>query len=236
MNLQLLPVQVLFLLFVKFSFADRALHHEKVEKAQNNPLGNGVGWVEKIFGSGTTDSSNEETQPDSTTKPYTKEIPEGLKMENFYDFSLMAERVGKIFEPDPTKNIHSHHYNELVEWMKSYSLKFPNITYMYSIGKSVQGRDLWVIIISDNPQIHEPLEPEFKYIGNMHGNEVVGRECLLYLITVLCENYGSNEYITRLVNETRIHIFPSMNPDGYEVGIEGNWQGYQVVFIERGRE
>lgn len=49
-----------------------------------------------------------------------------------------------------------HNYTEMVHWMVFLSRTYPQITRLHSIGKSVQGRDLYVLVISDNPGHHEP--------------------------------------------------------------------------------
>lgn len=56
-----------------------------------------------------------------------------------------------------------------------------------------------------------------KYIGNIHGNEVIGREILLQLAKHLCTHYEKDDEVRQLVDKTRIHILPALNPDGYEL-------------------
>ncbi|XP_068439051.1 inactive carboxypeptidase-like protein X2 [Clinocottus analis] len=114
-----------------------------------------------------------------------------------------------------------HSYKEMRQLMKVVNEMCPNITRIYNIGKSHSGLKLYAIEISDNPGEHEVGEPEFRYTAGSHGNEVLGRELLLLLMQFMCLEYLSgNQRIRRLVEETRIHLLPSINPDGYEKAFE----------------
>lgn len=118
---------------------------------------------------------------------------------------------------DDGLEIQHHNYDDMMSYMTRIRDECPDITRLYSVGTSVLNRNLSVLEISRNPGQHEELKPNFKYVGNMHGNEVVGREMLLYLLDYLCKEYKKgNGEIVKLIDTTRIHIMPSMNPDGYE--------------------
>ncbi|XP_026707360.1 inactive carboxypeptidase-like protein X2 [Athene cunicularia] len=103
------------------------------------------------------------------------------------------------------------------ELMKTVNKMCPNITRIYNIGKSNQGLKLYAVEISDNPGEHEVGEPEFRYIAGAHGNEVLGRELILLLMQFMCQEYlAGNPRIVHLIEDTRIHLLPSVNPDGYD--------------------
>ena len=123
--------------------------------------------------------------------------------------------VGSWGEYNPITNDQNHHNtDEMLAVLDRVHAACPDITHLYDLQmESVEDRPLRVIVFSDRPRHHELLEPEFKYVANMHGNEVVGRELLLSLAEYLCVEYrAGNEEIQRLVEHTRIHLFPSMNP------------------------
>ena len=139
-----------------------------------------------------------------------------------YLYGDIDEQIGKLDFETPTELQKHHTFNEMVAILQDFTKRFPKLTRLYDIGESSQGRKLWVLEISDKPGFHQILKPEFRYIANIHGNEVVGRELLLNLAKLILENYGSNDLITSIVNSTRIHLLPSMNPDGYENSSEGD--------------
>lgn len=68
----------------------------------------------------------------------------------------------------------------------------------------------------------------------MHGNEVLGRQLLIYMAQYLCSEYNlGNQRIQTLINTTRIHILASMNPDGYEVAAAEVADNYDPELINQ---
>lgn len=143
--------------------------------------------------------------------------PKGLKQflvqNNIPHFSMkIASMKAKGTYPAP---------EEIEKELKSVTAKYPDISRMFSIGKSTKGRDLWVIKLSRDVGTNDD-RPEFKYIANMHGDEIVGREMMVKLIKDLVMNYGKDPQITNLLDRVQIYIMPSMNPDGAAASTRGN--------------
>ncbi|XP_030752816.1 carboxypeptidase D-like [Sitophilus oryzae] len=110
----------------------------------------------------------------------------------------------------------------------------------YSIGNSTDGYSLWVTEITASKPNALNI-PNVKLIGNIHGNEAVGRVILLKFLYYLRDEYkNNNETIKKLLENTRIHIMPTLNPDGFnrsyiscDDGNKGRYNGKNNVDLNR---
>ena len=91
---------------------------------------------------------------------------------------------------------------------------FPELTHLYSIGKSTQGRDIWCLEVTAL-NVGDPDRKPAMYIdGNIHGNEVQAGETVAYTAWYLCHQYGKLEKVTALLDDRVFYLLPSINPDG----------------------
>lgn len=127
-------------------------------------------------------------------------------------YGVRNEAEDESFLQSPRYN----NYEELTDIFAELAKQYPHLAKVHSIGRSVENRELWVLEIHSNVDNRSLLTPMFKYVANMHGDEAVGRQLMIYLARYLLSNYGKVERVTKLVDSTDIFLMPSLNPDGYE--------------------
>lgn len=95
--------------------------------------------------------------------------------------------------------------------------QYPHMARAYSIGKTLQDRDMNVLAVSAPGDVLEGdlLKPIVKVSANIYGDETVGRQMVLYMAQYLVVNYAKVAEIQELLNTTEIHFLPSCNPDGF---------------------
>jgi len=106
-------------------------------------------------------------------------------------------------------------YDEVVAELDTMRILYPDlITEKDSVGSTLEGRTIWAVKISDNPNINEG-EPEIFYNALTHAREPAGMMSVMYFMYYLLENYGSDPEITYLVDNREFYFVPVINPDGY---------------------
>lgn len=104
-------------------------------------------------------------------------------------------------------------YTQYDSILKGFVSSYPSLCRIDTIGKSVNGRLLLALKISDNAGSDEN-EPEVFYSSSIHGNETGGYVLMLRLADYLLKQYGQNIRVRNLVDNLEIWINPLANPDG----------------------
>ena len=102
---------------------------------------------------------------------------------------------------------------EIEDFLKEINGRFPEISKLVSIGNSLEGRNIWAIKISDNPEVDE-VEPVILYNSMHHAREVMTPEIGIDMVEYLLTRYGSDDKVTKWVDENEIWIVPMLNVDG----------------------
>uniref|UniRef100_A0A183CD33 Peptidase_M14 domain-containing protein n=1 Tax=Globodera pallida TaxID=36090 RepID=A0A183CD33_GLOPA len=138
----------------------------------------------------------------------------GTKVEDeelFRSYETIKTLVG-TFKDVPLVDQKNHNFDAMSKWLK-------DLAALAKVCRGVTFGCWWWHAIRENMNCSDPS-------SNMWPTCTGMREALLYLAWLLCENYGHNDYMSRMVNDTRIHLMPSMNPDGYEMDRPGDRVGY----------
>lgn len=127
-----------------------------------------------------------------------------------------AEVSAQQASPDDAEDFSDHvTLAEMEAYLDAVAAAHPDIVApKIVIGQSIEGRDIWAIKISDNPEIDED-EPEVLFHSGESSRSGVGLAVIMGVIDTLTENYAIDPVIQSLVNESEIWFVPLMNPDGF---------------------
>ena len=197
----------IFLFLFSILFADDIAHLYKLKKPNKEILN----WIEQSGG------VVDRYIPEKTAEVYlTRELVEQIESQGYQlhliDQQSLLSIVSDSLSSDHTVGLSYHSYPAVTFILDSLLMLYPDICKVVSIGQTVEGREMWAILITDKPNIEE-IEPEVKYVANMHGDEMISQEMMLILTKYLLQNYDDSR-IKQLIDETEIWIMPNMNFDG----------------------
>ncbi len=134
-----------------------------------------------------------------------------------YDVVIEIDDMSSFYAARNTARGYGDFYtfDETVTFINSLHASYPNIvSEPISIATTEQGRTLWALKISDNPEVDE-LEPEILLDAVHHAREPITINAVLNYMDWLTSNYGTDPEATFLVDNREIWFLPCVNPDGY---------------------
>lgn len=111
-----------------------------------------------------------------------------------------------------------HSYSELEADLRALESRHPGLAKVYDLGRSLEGRSLYGLKISDNVGASEP-EAQVLFLGCHHAREWISVEVPFLLGEFLLENYLTDNRVRDIVDRSEVWIVPLVNPDGLEFSI-----------------
>jgi murein tripeptide amidase MpaA len=112
-----------------------------------------------------------------------------------------------------------YRYKDLTRILREYAAAYPGLVHLESIGKSYEGRDIWLVTVTNFDTGEDADKPALWVDGNIHAVEVAPSTLCLYLIDHLVNQYNQDPEVTRCLDTRVFYICPRVNPDGAELAL-----------------
>ncbi len=109
-----------------------------------------------------------------------------------------------------------YRYETITDFLQQWAAQYPHLCRMESIGKSYEGRDIWLMTVTHLATGPDTEKPAYWVDGNIHATEVSASTASLYLIHKLLTQYGQDDKVTHALNSRVFYVVPRLNPDGAE--------------------
>jgi murein tripeptide amidase MpaA len=110
-------------------------------------------------------------------------------------------------------------YAELTALLQAYAAACPGLVELRSIGQSHEGREIWLLVLTNRDTGPDTDKPAFWVDGNIHAAELTAGTACLYWLHQLTQEHGRDPQITRLLDSRVIYLVPRLNPDGAELAL-----------------
>jgi murein tripeptide amidase MpaA len=109
-----------------------------------------------------------------------------------------------------------YRYEAITGFLREWTETFPHLCRLASLGQSYEGRDIWVMTLTNFDTGPDLEKPAYWVDGNIHATEVSASTAALYLIHKLLSQYGQDERVTYALDSRVFYVVPRLNPDGAE--------------------
>ena len=115
---------------------------------------------------------------------------------------------------------HFYSYDELTDTLRTWAEEVPALCTLESIGTSFEGRDIWLMTITNSETGAALEKPGLLVEANIHSMEWTGCTAAMHLIHKLLDGHGNDKLVTRSVDTRAFYVIPRLNPDGSERGLQ----------------
>ena len=112
-----------------------------------------------------------------------------------------------------------YRYDALTSILRGWAEEYPSLFALESIGKSYEGRDIWLATVTNSSTAPHDEKPGFWVEANIHASESTGGAAALHLLNKLVTGYGNDPKLTRALHTRTFYVVPRLNPDGAELAL-----------------